>query len=255
MIPKIIHQVWVGKRNPPPWRYLETWKRVASTFGWEYRLWTDDNLPELRFTRAMYDDWDNVHARANLVEYEALYRYGGVYFDADYVSTGSDLACLPLKSALIGTTEHNFHVERQVTPPHNPRVSDEIKMSIVLQSGFLASSPSHPQLRHWLELSQSVYDSARLKGMQYWLALEGASAIARGWKGVRRVGTICGEFHISKHLIHPITIIPFQWLLQSEQSIARYFREYPHRIPGPVLDQMFEMMENGEPNSRITSLL
>ena len=255
MIPSIIHQVWIGKRNPPPWRYLETWQKLADDMGWEYRLWTDDNLPDLQFARTMYDEWENVHARGNLLEYEVLYRYGGVYFDADYVSSGRDFtSSLPLTSDLLGTTEHDPLVERPFGRHHNPRVGHEIEMSVVLQPGFLASAAGHPQLRHWLELSQSVYTSVRNKGLRYWLVREPKRAI-HGWKAIMRSPQICGAFHLSRHLRHPITIVPLQWLLQGQGSIARYFVKYPHQLPKAQVDRMFEMMERGEPNWRITQEL
>ena len=39
-IPKIIHQLWIG-RKPPPSKLMETWRKAHESLGWEYRLWNE----------------------------------------------------------------------------------------------------------------------------------------------------------------------------------------------------------------------
>ena len=43
MIPRIIHQTWKTETIPPQWEAAQRSWRDAHP-GWEYRLWTDDDL-------------------------------------------------------------------------------------------------------------------------------------------------------------------------------------------------------------------
>ena len=60
--------------------YGESWHRHHP--GWEMRLWTDSDLPELRFPEAM-ERGRNPGERSDLLRYEVLVRFGGVYVDTD----------------------------------------------------------------------------------------------------------------------------------------------------------------------------
>ena len=84
LIPKIIHQVWLGP-NPLPQEfveYRETWR--THNPGWTLELWTEDHLPE-PLRRAEVTDRLRVPAeRADILRLEVLWRYGGVYVDTDF---------------------------------------------------------------------------------------------------------------------------------------------------------------------------
>jgi hypothetical protein len=83
-IPRTIHRVWLGEQ-PMPEREV----RFGNTFtahnpSWETRLWTDTDLPILGI-----DEHEQSRARSpselsNLVRYEVLSRFGGVYVDTDF---------------------------------------------------------------------------------------------------------------------------------------------------------------------------
>lgn len=78
-IPKIIHQIWLGPRRPPV-HWMETVRQNHPT--WEYMLWTEKNMPHLRNQR-QFDRTELLSAKADILRYEVLYEYGGVYLDAD----------------------------------------------------------------------------------------------------------------------------------------------------------------------------
>ncbi len=61
-------------------RYGESWRRHHP--DWELRLWTDTELPELRFPEA-FEKARNFGERSDLLRYEILAREGGVYVDTD----------------------------------------------------------------------------------------------------------------------------------------------------------------------------
>ena len=50
--------------------------------GWEYKLWTEENLPKLINYKHFVATY-KPSGKANIVRYELLYKYGGVYVDAD----------------------------------------------------------------------------------------------------------------------------------------------------------------------------
>lgn len=82
MIPKIIHQIWIGEKLPPQ-DYLDSWKIT----GFEYILWNEENLNKLEMTnRDKYDyyyDKKIYYGCADIARVEILSQYGGLYIDAD----------------------------------------------------------------------------------------------------------------------------------------------------------------------------
>jgi mannosyltransferase OCH1-like enzyme len=82
MIPRVFHQIWVGADPIPETfvEYQETWRRHHP--DWEMRLWTEDNLPELTRPEG-YDRMRNPSERGDLIRYELLRSFGGVYIDMD----------------------------------------------------------------------------------------------------------------------------------------------------------------------------
>lgn len=88
MIPRVFHQYWAGRDMPGVYAdYAATWTDLNP--GWRLRQWTADDLPVMR-TRWMYDTAGRYAApahldayRANLVRFEALEQYGGIWVDSD----------------------------------------------------------------------------------------------------------------------------------------------------------------------------
>ena len=83
MIPRILHQVWVGPDAMPQefLDYRESWRRHHS--DWEMRLWTEDSLPDDLIRPEVYERLRNPAERSDIIRLEVLYRFGGVYVDTD----------------------------------------------------------------------------------------------------------------------------------------------------------------------------
>ena len=79
-IPRLIHQVWIGPL-PPPVEWLRTWAERHS--GWEYRLWTEQTIPFPLRNQAQFDASPQYCGKSDILRYEVLLRYGGIYVDAD----------------------------------------------------------------------------------------------------------------------------------------------------------------------------
>lgn len=91
MIPKIIHQIWLGESggSEPPPRFVETartWRDENP--AWGYRLWNGaevealfaEHRPDLLPLYKAYPYWVQ---RADAARYLILYHFGGVYADLD----------------------------------------------------------------------------------------------------------------------------------------------------------------------------
>ena len=50
--------------------------------GWEYRFWMEKNRPKLR-NEKLYQSLSRYMFKSDLLRYEILYQYGGVYVDTD----------------------------------------------------------------------------------------------------------------------------------------------------------------------------
>lgn len=91
MIPKIVHRIWLGG-DEPEWtqKFALTWAHP----GWVVRTWTDSDL-DLLFPLAnqiVFDHAEEIapqnvgQLRSDVLRYEILHRFGGVYVDTDFES-------------------------------------------------------------------------------------------------------------------------------------------------------------------------
>lgn len=95
MIPHRFHFIWLGD-NPlrkDYLRYIFSW--IENHPNWEAKLWTEENIPLLQ-NQILYDNAETYAERADILRYEILLKYGGIYVDCDY-------ECLkPIDSLLAG---------------------------------------------------------------------------------------------------------------------------------------------------------
>jgi mannosyltransferase OCH1-like enzyme len=86
MIPKIIHQIWIGDQSKRPNEMIQSW--IDKNPSWEHMLWTEDNLPELR-NKIQFDAMKELPGKADILRYELLHDIGGMFIDADSVCINS----------------------------------------------------------------------------------------------------------------------------------------------------------------------
>ena len=71
-IPKKIHQIWIGPKQPPI-VWIDTWrKKYRSEYpGWDYTLWTDKEVAELPLRmQNLYDKEKMYQCKADLLRLE-----------------------------------------------------------------------------------------------------------------------------------------------------------------------------------------
>jgi mannosyltransferase OCH1-like enzyme len=139
VIPRSIHQVWIGPR-PAPLQWTRSWAQVNPDFT--YRLWDDDAIEEFglvnhvvyqRFMRAQIYD-----GAADVARAEILHRHGGVYVDAD------SIALRPLEGAPF--MEAGFFAQRE---PSDLRED-------LITNAFMGAIPAHPVLDRYIDVLSRV---------------------------------------------------------------------------------------------------
>lgn len=135
-IPKIIHQIWIGSECPEVFKkYMNTWKEHYEARGWQYILWTDEKVAKELFplyNQKYYDESDSMGVKSDLLKWEIVYRYGGVYADVDFES---------LKPLDLLHYTYDFYTAFQPLDA----------FFVQLGAALFAAWPHHPILKHCIE--------------------------------------------------------------------------------------------------------
>jgi len=146
VIPKIIHQLWIGPR-PPPTKMMASWKEKHPDY--EYILWNEEELVRRGIELECLDiinDVDALHGKADIIRWEILYQYGGIFLDADSY-------CLePLDPDLF------------LTKPCWATYENENMREGLIANGNMGTVAGHPLIR-------AIIDTIKLPG--YWASMEG----------------------------------------------------------------------------------
>lgn len=84
-IPNIIHQLWIGNK-PAPIKLMNTWKDKHPNF--EYIYWNESEFIKRNMTfecQKEIDEIEEINGKADIIRWEILYKYGGVFIDADSI--------------------------------------------------------------------------------------------------------------------------------------------------------------------------
>ena len=96
-IPKILHQLWIGPKERPS-KFMDTMRDNNPDF--EYIMWNEAELESRGLTltcQARIDSMSEINGKADIIRWEILYKYGGIFVDADCLSVaplGDDFAAL-----------------------------------------------------------------------------------------------------------------------------------------------------------------
>ena len=84
-IPKIIHQVWIGPHVPPK-KWMKTFQDeyIRLNPDWSYVLWDEEKIKSFSMVnRDLYERETTLAGKVDILRYEILYNFGGIYIDAD----------------------------------------------------------------------------------------------------------------------------------------------------------------------------
>jgi hypothetical protein len=144
-IPKIIHQIWVGPKVPPSFfvTFQQKWKSLHPE--WEYRLWTDSDLEDLKLDLMdLIEQSPNFAEKSDMIRCELLDRFGGVYLDVDMD---------PFQSLEELHMKYNFYAGLE--NPHKIASTDN---QVWLGISIMGASPGHPVIKRWKELIRARWD-------------------------------------------------------------------------------------------------
>jgi len=144
-IPKIIHQIWIGPKIPPAYFNTLAEKVKALHPDWEYHLWNDESLADLKL-----DNWDIVEKSKNwaeksdIIRCSLLDRFGGVYMDED----------VEIFSALDELHEkYDFYAGMEF--PHKVATTNN---RVWVGISIMASKPGHPIMKNWKRRIRNGWD-------------------------------------------------------------------------------------------------
>ncbi len=112
---------------------MRSWVEHHCGRDWKYQLWTDEDVEHISlYNQQFYDETDNYGVKADLLRWEIVYRFGGVYVDIDF-------ECLqPLDM---------FHYTYDFYTGLQPLDTGFVQLG----SALFGAIPGHPILKHCIE--------------------------------------------------------------------------------------------------------
>jgi len=164
-IPKVFHYIWLGKKLPEEYEpFLQTW--LKNHPNWTFVFWVDNpenydlgKVKEFSFdqlkkylhssdraekrividvkhinfeNRKFFDLTKNYGQRSDILRWEVIYRFGGVYIDVDYESVKP-----------LDILHHTYDFYTGVQPLDTSFIQ--------LGAALLGARPGHPILKHCIE--------------------------------------------------------------------------------------------------------
>jgi len=123
MIPRVIHQVWVGNKERPD-EWMDTWKKMMP--NWDYVLWTEKEIDALNMVnshqyKSLIRD-GNIAGAVDFARVEILERHGGLYVDADSICLQTLEDTKFVKGSFLAGIEYDHRVGNSIigSVAHHP---------------------------------------------------------------------------------------------------------------------------------------
>jgi hypothetical protein len=144
IIPQKIHFIWLGSQLPESCRLMvESWRRFHPS--WQVKVWTDADVVDFPFrNKVTFDHAKNFGEKADILRYEILYKFGGIYADIDF-------ECLKPFDGIAQTCEFFVGVDNEARPS--------------VGNALIGSIPGHPILKYCIDsipLSAQDHDLWRI---------------------------------------------------------------------------------------------
>lgn len=147
-IPHVVHLIWLG--SIPPLSVdiaIASWKKYHP--DWEIKLWTDNETsifswssPRSEFFFNQVKSWSE---KSDILRFEILYQYGGIYADVDVI-------CLKAFDDLLPGLRYFACFEENRLELGRPLIG----------SAIIGASPNHPIIKHCLEYHQTKQEAPHL---------------------------------------------------------------------------------------------
>ena len=152
MIPKLLHQLWIGS-NPCPSKLMDTWKTKHPDF--EYIFWNEKEFINREITFECQEKIDlirEINGKADIIRWELLYKFGGVFIDAD--------------SICIEPIDDYF-----MKKPAFASYENESVRTGLVATGTMGFPPKHPLCRHIIDWIKSDESSPYIIEKKAWFSV------------------------------------------------------------------------------------
>ena len=152
MIPKIIHQLWIGPKIAPT-KFMDTWRDKHP--GYEYIRWSESEIEKRGLPLSCINrinEMEEINGKADIIRWEILYHYGGIFIDADAICIEPFDDLLPDVKAFCGWENEQCREGLRAT-------------------GTMAFPPKHPLVRECIEWIQNNDCSVERTGLRAWMSV------------------------------------------------------------------------------------
>ena len=149
-IPKIIHQIWLGPKEPPKW-CIDSWQKdyISKYPDWKFKLWREKDIDNLTLiNRRIYNKEPTLRGKSDIARYEILYQFGGIFMDSDsfWIENGNS----SLNNLLIEAKDTGFFAG------YEPNKD-------ILANGIIGSCKSNKVLLDLINYLKDNYDKTKKK--------------------------------------------------------------------------------------------
>ena len=207
-IPKIIHQIWIGPRQPPT-KLMDTWKNAHESLGFEYIRWTEEELNRRGFKPQLLDkvnQMEEINGKADILRWEILYRYGGVFVDADSFCLRPVDVLLEKHKAFAGY-EHEQISSKGWAPPGQ---YDDVLASThpLIATGTMGFPKNHKLPEMAIEWIKNNNVSVQQTGKRAWITVG--------------PGLLTRLYWLNKKLFENMSVLPSWYFLPHHCSGIKY---------------------------------
>jgi len=156
-IPKIIHQIWIGPK-PCPYLLIHSWKIKNPDF--QHILWTEQELENQGIQFEAQERIDMISeycGKTDIMRLELLYRFGGIFIDADSI-------CIEPIGPLFDEISSSGKTGFATYENENTRKG-------LVANGNLAIIPKHPLLREMLDWILSDTAILPIQTLKSWVSV------------------------------------------------------------------------------------
>ena len=152
MIPKIIHQLWIGPK-PAPTKFMDTWRDKNPEFT--YIRWNEEEIKTRLLKLQCIEkigEMEEINGKADIIRWEILYNYGGIFIDADSI-------CIePIDDMLMNTKAFAGYEQ------------EEIRKGLIA-TGTMGFPPKHPLVKKAIEWIENNDISVRKTQQRAWITV------------------------------------------------------------------------------------
>ena len=153
-IPKIIHQIWIGEREPPL-IWINTW--ISKNPDFQHILWTEAEIERRGFifkAQEKIDLCNEICGKVDIMRLEILYEFGGIFIDADSI-------CIePINGLFITESESGFAT-----------FENENFRKGLIANGNLATIPKYILFRDMLDWILSADSTNQINTLRAWACI------------------------------------------------------------------------------------